>query len=113
MRVILLTMWLMMSAHGARVLLTVGADGEFPSQRFPDSSSKTIDLDVDGASLQAVVESIVSQVGVEILIADGVRGTVTTRLQDAPWETALVGILESQGLRLRNYGPVWVIEPSQ
>ncbi|MEL6350054.1 MAG: hypothetical protein AAFV53_43545 [Myxococcota bacterium] len=108
MRILFLLM-MMSSSNAARVLLTVGVDGGPP----PTVAAQTIDLDVDDAPLQAVIDQIVRDVGVEIVIVEGVTGRVTARLDDVAWDVALHGVLETMGLRMSRRGAAWVIEPSQ
>ena len=42
--------------------------------------------------------------GVNLVLADGVSGRVTARLDNAPWDEALLAILSARGLTARPFG---------
>jgi type IV pilus assembly protein PilQ len=70
---------------------------------------KRIDLDLVSADLPNVCRLIGELAGVNIVVADGVTGTVTLKLRAVPWEDALDAILLSRGYVKERVGNVIVV----
>lgn len=70
---------------------------------------KKIDLDVVAADLANVCRLIGELAGVNIVVADGVSGTVTVKMRGVPWNEALDAILLSKGYSAEQVGSVIVI----
>jgi type IV pilus assembly protein PilQ len=65
---------------------------------------KRIELDFKDADIHNVLR-VLAQVGdVDVVIPDDVKGTVTVRLTDVPWDQAMEVILQSKGLWYRREG---------
>lgn len=61
-------------------------------------SGKRIDLDFKDADIQNILR-LISDVGhINVVAGDDVKGTVTLRMRDVPWDLALKVILEAKGL---------------
>ncbi len=64
----------------------------------PVFTGEPINLQLEDADLNDVLETFSTLTGIEILLEPGVSGTVTTKLEGVPWNKALAGILTEQGL---------------
>ena len=73
------------------------------------AKGKKIDLDVVGADLGNVCRLIGELAGVNIVVADGVTGTVTIKMKSVPWNEALDAILMSKGYHAEQVGSVIVV----
>jgi len=60
--------------------------------------ARRISLDVVRAPVEQVLRGLAEVGGVNLVLSDEVRGTVTLTLRDVPWTQALRGVLVSQGL---------------
>lgn len=70
---------------------------------------KRIDLDVVGADIGDVCRLIGELAGVNIVVSDGVTGTVTIKMHGVPWNEALDAILLSKGYHSEMVGSVIVV----
>jgi type IV pilus assembly protein PilQ len=69
-----------------------------PSSPEPRFLGEPISLDLKDADLKDVLRTFAELAKVNIVIDPGVRGSVTIRLQDVPWDQALDVILRVNGL---------------
>ena len=58
----------------------------------------TVNLDFENADIHSVIRIFAEVSGRNFILDDSVKGRVTVRLQDVPWDQALAAILLSQGL---------------
>jgi type IV pilus assembly protein PilQ len=65
-----------------------------------------IDLDVVNADIRNVVRLFADVGHVNVVLGDDVAGTVTLRLKNVPWETALRSTLAAKGLDMERTGNV-------
>lgn len=65
-----------------------------------------LSLNFQDIDIRAVLKVIADFTGFNIVVADGVTGRVTVRLQNVPWDQALDLILKSKGLTKRQVGNV-------
>lgn len=70
---------------------------------------KPIDLDVKGASLDDVFRVLSDAGGINVVLADDVRGAVTVRLRRVPWDLALCTVAQTKQLRVTADGNVYLI----
>jgi serine/threonine protein kinase len=72
-----------------------------------------VDLDLKDAPLHDALRMIGMAGGVNIVVPDGVRGKVTIRLKNVPWNNALEALLSSHGLwyRYRASGKIVRVAP--
>ncbi|MGH8371239.1 MAG: type IV pilus secretin PilQ [Gammaproteobacteria bacterium] len=68
-----------------------------------------ISLNFQNIDVRAVLQILADASGKNIVVSDSVRGNITLRLQDVPWDEALEIILHSKGLALRQYGNVMMV----
>lgn len=82
------------------------------SQKFKYTGQK-ISLNFQDIEIRAVLQLISEFVGLNVIINDAVRGTITLHLDNVPWDQALDYILSSNGLSKRQNGDIIVIAPSE
>jgi type IV pilus assembly protein PilQ len=68
-----------------------------------------ISLNFQNIDVRAVLQILADASGKNIVVSDSVRGNITLRLQDVPWDEALEIILHSKGLAVRQYGNVMMV----
>ncbi|HET7650280.1 MAG TPA: type IV pilus secretin PilQ [Gammaproteobacteria bacterium] len=68
-----------------------------------------ISLNFQNIDIRAVLQILADASGRNIVVSDSVRGNITLRLQDVPWDEALDIILHSKGLAVRQYGNVMMV----
>lgn len=79
----------------------------------PPTPGMTISLDVQHADVRDVLRLLAETGGVNMLTSDDVRGTITTRLLDVPWEQALEAVLRLAGLAQERQGNVILVAPAE
>lgn len=76
-------------------------------------NGKRISLNFQDIKVRAVLQIIAEFTGLNIVSSDQVKGNVTLRLKDVPWDQALDIILKSQGLAKRQFGNVLLVAPAE
>ena len=76
-------------------------------------SAKPISLDVVHMDITEVVRIFATHSGHNILLSDGIQGTVTARINNVPWDLALQSIVQSNGWNVTLIGEIVLIEPSK
>jgi len=71
-----------------------------------------ISLNFQDIEIRAVLQIIADFSGFNIITSDSVKGNITLRLQNVPWDQALDIILKSEGLDKRQFGNVMLVGPS-
>ena len=74
-----------------------------------ESTAAPISLDLVQADLHHVLRLISDVGGINIVVADDVKGQVTVRLVDVPWDQALAVILQTHGLAAAPVGQVVLV----
>ncbi|WP_240754650.1 type IV pilus secretin PilQ [Parasulfuritortus cantonensis] len=72
-----------------------------------------LSLDFQDVDVRAVLKVIADFTGLNIVAAESVKGSVTVRLKDVPWDQALDIILLTKGLDKRENGNVIWVAPSK
>ncbi len=108
--------WLLLGAllyADEKEAILIGADGkvrkidqEPPKKVAP---KKRISLDLEEADIHSVIRFFGQVTGRNFIVSDEVKGTVTVRLNDVPWDQALNAILLSKGLMAQDMGQVIVV----
>jgi hypothetical protein len=70
---------------------------------------RPIDLDVKGADLHDVCRLIAEVGHVNVVVADDVKGAVTIKMHDVPWDQALDVILRAKGYVAEREGNVILV----
>ena len=77
------------------------------------TTAQPISLDLQKAEIHGVLRLFSTFAGINIVAGDDVKGTVTVRLVDVPWDQALAAVLAAKG-----YAAVpmdrtaWVVQPT-
>lgn len=75
-------------------------------------SGDKISLNFQDIEIRAILQIIADFSGFNIIASDSVKGNITLRLQNVPWDQALDIILKSEGLDKRQYGNVMLVGPT-
>ncbi len=75
-------------------------------------TGERISLDFQSIDLRAVLQILADFAGFNLIVSDGVKGNVTLRLQNVPWDQALDIILKTKGLDKRVQGNITRIAPA-
>jgi type IV pilus assembly protein PilQ len=70
-------------------------------------------LNFQDIEVRAVLQLIADFTGLNMVTSDTVKGNVTLRLKNVPWDQALDLILQTKGLDMRKSGNVVMVAPSQ
>ncbi len=73
--------------------------------------SGTVTLDFTSADVRSVIDLVANVGGYDVIFTPEVRGTVTIRVIDAPWEEALDAILEKKRLRATRHADLILVSP--
>lgn len=82
----------------------------------PGSAEPTrppVSLNLQGAEIRGVITALAELGGHNLVLSEGVRGTVTAKIRDLPWDQALQTILQSRGLASRMRGSVLIVAPRE
>lgn len=80
-----------------------GADVHFTGRRMS--------IDLQEADIHTVFRFIADFGGINIVTSDDVKGTVTVRLKDVPWDEALASVLQAKGLAAQRMGDIIRVAP--
>lgn len=73
------------------------------------SNESTLTLDVTNAPIQGVLQAIAQVAGVNLVLADSVKGQVSVQLDDVAWRVALQALLRANDLGMsQTDGVMWV-----
>jgi type IV pilus assembly protein PilQ len=119
------------SAAGARV--TVNATGDFEQLAYQSENTYVVEikqrsrqaladekkeytgerltLNFQSIDVRAVLQLLADTSGQNIVVNDSVRGNVTLRLQNVPWDQALDIVLRTKGLDMRRQDNVIIVGP--
>jgi type IV pilus assembly protein PilQ len=103
------------------------ADDQFVLEFRPVSKSKQeeqdrrnkvytgdrLSLNFQNIEVRAVLQLLADFTGLNLVASDTVRGNITLRLKNVPWDQALDIILKSKGLSMRRNGNVIMVAPTQ
>lgn len=73
-------------------------------------TGKTISLNFQKIDIRSVLQLLAEFTGINMVVSDNVKGDITLRLNDIPWDQALDIILTTQGLDKRKTGNVMLID---
>ncbi len=76
-------------------------------------TGERITLNFQDIDTRAVLQLLADASGQNIVVSDSVRGSVTLRLQNVPWDQALDIVLKTKGLGKRQEGNVIIVEPAE
>jgi type IV pilus assembly protein PilQ len=76
-------------------------------------TGEKLSLNFQDIEVRAVLQLIADFTGLNMVTSDSVRGNLTLRLKNVPWDQALDIILKTKGLAMRKSGNVILVAPSQ
>lgn len=76
-------------------------------------TGERLSLNFQDIEVRAVLQLIADFTGMNLVASDTVRGNVTLRLKNVPWDQALDIILKSKGLGIRQEGNVMMVAPQE
>ena len=76
-------------------------------------SGERLSLNFQDIPVRAVLQLLAEFTGVNIVASDSVRGNITLRLNNVPWDEALAIIMRTQGLDKRKVGNILMIAPQE
>ncbi len=76
-------------------------------------TGRRLSLNFQNIRTRAVLQLIADFTGKNIVVSDNVKGSLTLRLKNVPWDQALAIILQTQGLGQRHIGNVIWVAPSK
>jgi len=74
-------------------------------------TGRKISLDFANADIPSIFRLISTVSRLNIVAGDDVKGTVTVRLEDVPWDQAFAAILQAKGLGSQRYGNIVRVAP--
>ena len=75
-------------------------------------TGERLTLNFQDIETRAVLQLLADASGQNIVVSDSVRGSVTLRLQNVPWDQALDIVLRTKGLDKRQEGNVIIVAPA-
>ena len=72
-----------------------------------------LSLNFQDIEVRAILQILADFTGLNIVVSDTVKGNLTLRLQNVPWDQALDIILRTKGLTKREHGSVIFIAPTE
>ena len=76
-------------------------------------SGERLSLNFQDIEVRSVLQLIADFTGLNVVVSDTVRGSLTLRLKNVPWDQALDIILKTKGLDMRQTGNVILVAPSE
>ncbi len=76
-------------------------------------SGEKLSLNFQDIEVRSVLQLIADFTGINVVVSDTVRGSLTLRLKNVPWDQALDIILKTKGLAMRQTGTVMLVAPSE
>ena len=73
---------------------------------------KKLSLNFQDIEVRSVLQLLADFTEKNIVVSDSVKGNITLRMKDVPWDQALDIVLESKGLAMRNNGNVIWVAPA-
>ena len=93
------------------------AEAEEKETMFDPSKKKykgdLLSLNFQDIEVRAILQILADFTGLNIVVSDSVKGNLTLRLQNVPWDQALDIILRTKGLAMRQNGNVVYIAPTE
>ncbi|MGB8326052.1 MAG: type IV pilus secretin PilQ [Steroidobacteraceae bacterium] len=84
-----------------------------PAEEKPVYTGERLTLNFQDIDTRAVLQLLADASGQNIVVSDSVKGSVTLRLQNVPWDQALDIVLKTKGLDKRRQDNVIIVGPSE
>jgi type IV pilus assembly protein PilQ len=85
---------------------------EQAAKKKAEYTGERLSLNFQNIEVRAVLQIIADFTGMNLVTSDAVKGSVTLRLQNVPWDQALDIVLKSKGLAMRQAGNVIMVAPA-
>lgn len=72
---------------------------------------RRMSIDLQDADIHTVFRFVADTAELNIVASDDVKGTVTVRLKDVPWDQALASVLQAKGLAAQRFGNIIRVAP--
>lgn len=82
---------------------------DFYNEAYFRRYSKTITLNFQHIKVRSLLQLLAQSVGANLVVSDGVTGTMSMHVKKVPWYEAFKIILITQGLGVRQFGSVWEV----
>tara|TARA_R110002110_G_scaffold271566_3_gene487038 strand:- start:61409 stop:63538 length:2130 start_codon:yes stop_codon:yes gene_type:complete len=89
------------------------AEKDAQQEKAFEYTGERLSLNFQEIEVRAVLQLIADFTGLNIVSSDTVRGSVTLRLRNVPWDQALDIIMKTKGLAKRQVGNVLLVGPSE
>jgi type IV pilus assembly protein PilQ len=76
-------------------------------------TGEKLSLNFQNIEVRAVLQLLADFTGLNIVTSDSVKGNVTLRLKNVPWDQALDIIMKARGLGMRRTGDVIMVAPNE
>jgi type IV pilus assembly protein PilQ len=76
-------------------------------------TGERLSLNFQDIQVRAILQLLADFTGLNLVTSDTVRGRITLRLQNVPWDQALDIILKTRGLSMRKTGNVVMVAPTE
>src|SRR3569832_2456981 len=117
---------LVISATGNYEHLAYQTDRQFTVEVKPDTKAaqeqrkkkeagftgEKLSLNFQDIEVRAALQIIADFTSLNIVVSDAVKGSISLRLKDVPWDQALDLILKTKSLGMRKMGNVMLVAPS-
>jgi type IV pilus assembly protein PilQ len=92
---------------------TEGPAATSPFDERKEYAGERLTLNFQDIETRAVLQLLADTSELNIVVSDSVRGNVTLRLQNVPWDQALDILLTTKGLDMRRNGNVIMVAPAE
>ncbi len=92
---------------------TEGPEAVSPFDERKEYAGERLTLNFQDIETRAVLQLLADTSQLNIVVSDSVRGNVTLRLQNVPWDQALDILLTTKGLDMRRNGNVIIVAPAE
>ena len=75
-------------------------------------TGEKLSLNFQDIEVRSALQIIADFTGLNMVVSDSVKGSISLRLKDVPWDQALDIILKTKGLGMRKMGNVMLVAPS-
>ncbi len=86
---------------------------EEAAAKKPKYTGQKLSLNFQNIEVRSVLQLLADFTGLNLVTSDSVKGNITLRLKDVPWDEALDIILKARGLGMRRMGNVIMVAPSE
>ncbi len=92
---------------------TEGPEAVSPFDERKEYAGERLTLNFQDIETRAVLQLLADTSQLNIVVSDSVRGNVTLRLQNVPWDQALDILMTTKGLDMRRNGNVIIVAPAE